>query len=195
VGATSNFNLDHVAVGPTGYGRGNEDAPEGPFAGPGFKECEVVFDGSQIVWPWGEDTDSLKQAALAHAGFKNGSKDMTGKTLGVSAVIALPGYLCHRTQAGPGARDESQGAPGRARKPRQGRALQRKRSTSYAVNSRTGAELWSTEAQPVRNHHQGEPLTNLGQVETTTVLISVRRTDSTGIPPSDEPLAKASSSG
>jgi hypothetical protein len=52
-GATGNFNLDHVAVGPGGIWVVETKTRRKGVARSGFKEHEVSSDGNQVVWPWG----------------------------------------------------------------------------------------------------------------------------------------------
>jgi hypothetical protein len=70
-------------------------------ARPGFKEHEVVFDGAQIIWPWGEDRASLKQASNNARWLREWLEKMTGKAFDVAAVLAFPGYCVIERKLGP----------------------------------------------------------------------------------------------
>src|ERR1051325_7433778 len=61
-GVTAKFNLDHVAVGPGGVWVIETKTCRKGRTRPNFKADQVIFDGKQIILPWGEDTKSLKQA-------------------------------------------------------------------------------------------------------------------------------------
>lgn len=56
------FNLDHVAVGPTGVYVVETKTRRKGRARPGFESHKVYFDGHSLVWPWGEDNHGLDQA-------------------------------------------------------------------------------------------------------------------------------------
>ena len=91
-GATGRFNLDHVAVGPGGLWVVETKTRRKGRARPGFKEHEVVFDGKQIVWPWCEDKDALKQALNNSRWLREWLAKMTGKAFEVASVLTFPGY-------------------------------------------------------------------------------------------------------
>jgi hypothetical protein len=100
-GATGRFNLDHVAVGPGGLWVVETKTRRKGRARPGFKEHEVVFDGVQIIWPWGEDTDSLKQASDNARWLREWLQKLTGKIFDVGAVLTFPGYCVIERKLGP----------------------------------------------------------------------------------------------
>ncbi len=91
-GATSKFNLDHVAVGPGGIWIVETKTRRKGRARPGFKEHEAFFDGEQVIWPWGEDRSALRQASNNATWLEEWLKKMTGKDYDVSAALTLPGY-------------------------------------------------------------------------------------------------------
>jgi hypothetical protein len=91
-GGTGQFNLDHVAVGPGGVWVVETKTRRKGHARPGRKEHEVVFDGVQIIWPWWEETESLKQAADNARWLRQWLEKLTGKTFDVAAVLTFPGY-------------------------------------------------------------------------------------------------------
>jgi hypothetical protein len=101
IGATGKFNLDHVAVGPGGIWVVETKTRRKGRARPGLKQHEVVFDGLNVVWPWGEETASLRQALHNAAWLKDWLKNMTGKTFPVWPVLTLPGYLIKEEKLGP----------------------------------------------------------------------------------------------
>lgn len=91
-GAAGKFNLDHVAVGPGGVWVVETKTRRKGRARPGFEEHKVVFDGTRIIWPWGEDTTALQQASANARWLKEWLAKVTGKDFPVSAVLTFPGY-------------------------------------------------------------------------------------------------------
>src|SRR5690606_5046380 len=79
LGAAGKFNLDHVAVGPGGIWLIETKTRRKGKARPGLKEHEVTFDGARIIWPWWDDTDSLKQASDNARWLSDWLEKMTGK--------------------------------------------------------------------------------------------------------------------
>jgi Nuclease-related domain len=63
VGATGPFNLDHVAVGPGGIWVIETKTWRKGNVRPGMKDYEVTFDGTKIIWPHWDDSDSVGQAS------------------------------------------------------------------------------------------------------------------------------------
>jgi hypothetical protein len=100
-GATGKFNLDHVAVGPGGVWVVETKTRRKGRARAGYKEHEVVFDGVQIIWPWWEETESLKQAADNACWLRQWLEKLTGKAFDVAAVLTLPGYCVIERKLGP----------------------------------------------------------------------------------------------
>jgi len=70
-------------------------------ARPGFKPHEVIFDGNQIIWPWGEDTEGLKQASDNARWLKEWLQKMTGTNYSIAAVLTFPGYWVIERKLGP----------------------------------------------------------------------------------------------
>ena len=94
------FNLDHVAVGPGGVVVIETKTRRKGRARPGFKEHEVVSDGSRLVWPWGEETDSLSQAQWEAEWLRGWIEERTGLKTEVKAILALPGWMVRERKLG-----------------------------------------------------------------------------------------------
>lgn len=94
------FNLDHVAVGRTGVALIETKARQKKPGRPGFPEHEVIYDGRQLIWPWGEETDALDQARRNAVWLRSWLKERTGRDVPVHAVLALPGWWVERTGSG-----------------------------------------------------------------------------------------------
>lgn len=95
------FNLDHVAVGPSGVVVVETKTRRKGRARPGFEEHEVVFDGSRLVWPWGEDTCGLTQAQAEADWLHKWIEQRTGLKTEVKAILALPGWMVRERKLGP----------------------------------------------------------------------------------------------
>jgi len=91
-GATGKFNLDHVAVGPGGVWVVETKTRRKGRSRPGLKAHEVLFDGQRIIWPSVDDTESLEQAFDNARWLQDWLAKVTGKSIEVAAVVAVPGY-------------------------------------------------------------------------------------------------------
>jgi hypothetical protein len=101
LGSTGKFNLDHVAVGSGGIWVVETKTRRKGRAREGFKDFKVTFDGEKIIWPWGEETKSLRQARNNAEWLKEWLKKMTGKDLPVWPVLTIPGYEIREARLGP----------------------------------------------------------------------------------------------
>ena len=99
--AGKDFNLDHVAVGPTGVVVVETKTRRKGRARPGFKEHEVVSDDSQLIWPWGEDKHGLAQAHAEADWLRQWIERKTGLGVEVGAILTLPGWMVRERKLGP----------------------------------------------------------------------------------------------
>lgn len=99
-GARKSFNLDHVVVGATGVFLIETKARRKGVVRPGFKDHEVISDGQKLVWPWGEDVKSIEQAQNEAVWLAEWLKTMTGLTINVRPILALPGWFVDRRGVG-----------------------------------------------------------------------------------------------
>lgn len=86
------FNIDHIAVGPTGVFIVETKTRRKGAARPGFDDHKVYFDGRSLIWPWGEDNHGLEQAernAIWLAAMLQ--VEMGGNVL-VTPYLTLPGW-------------------------------------------------------------------------------------------------------
>lgn len=100
-GAKNPFNLDHVVIGPTGVALIETKTRRKRAARPGYKDHVVIYDGRQLVWPWGENRDGLDQAASEAAWLQQFIKQRTGIVTEVRPVLALPGWWVEERIRGP----------------------------------------------------------------------------------------------
>ena len=91
-GAKTQFNLDHVTVGPTGVALIETKTRRKGRARPGFKDHEVEFDGHQLVWPWGEDRHGIGQAINNAEWLEKWIFGRTGLKVPVKPILTLPGW-------------------------------------------------------------------------------------------------------
>ena len=94
-GQTKPFNLDHVAVGPSGVAVIETKTRRKGRARPGYKDHEVTYDGQQLIWPWGEDRYGLEQALRNADWLRKWIFDRTGIDTPVKPILALPGWYVH----------------------------------------------------------------------------------------------------
>jgi len=99
-GLEKDFNLDHVAVGPNGVALVETKTRRKGRARPGFKDHVVVYDGKQLIWPWGEDRHGLEQANAEADWLRKWIKQRTGIDTPVKPILALPGWYVERKAYG-----------------------------------------------------------------------------------------------
>lgn len=95
------FNLDHVAVGLSGVAVVETKTRRKGRARPGFKDHEVVYDGQQLIWPWGEDRHGLDQAGWEAEWLQKWILKQTGIDTPVKPILALPGWYVVSKARGP----------------------------------------------------------------------------------------------
>jgi hypothetical protein len=86
------FNVDHVVVGPTGLFSIETKTRRKGRARPGREDHKVVFDGRQLVWPWGEDRKGLDQAVNEAEWLSKWLREITGIEVQAEPILALPGW-------------------------------------------------------------------------------------------------------
>jgi hypothetical protein len=86
------FNIDHVAVGPTGTYVIETKTRRKGGARPGFDDHKVYFDGRRLVWPWGEDNHGLEQAERNAVWLADTLKSELGERVNVTPMLTLPGW-------------------------------------------------------------------------------------------------------
>lgn len=99
-GATAKFNLDHVAVGPGGLWLVETKTWRKGRARRGMKEYKIEFDGAKVVWPWGEETESIEEAVENANWLQTFLQNRLGKRFDVFAVLAFPGYYVTERKLG-----------------------------------------------------------------------------------------------
>lgn len=87
------FNIDHVVVGPTGVAVVEVKTRRKGAARPGRKEHEVTFDGSKLIWPWGQDRKSVTQTVNEADWIRKWVFQCTGLEVTPKPILAIPGWF------------------------------------------------------------------------------------------------------
>jgi Nuclease-related domain len=90
------FNIDHVLVGPAGVFAVETKTRRKPVAKAGGKDYHVRFDGAQLIWPWGADGDSVRQAVLNGRTLGDWLSSAVGERVNATPILALPGWMVDR---------------------------------------------------------------------------------------------------
>lgn len=94
------FNLDHVVVGPTGVFAIETKTRRAGRARPDRRPDEIVFDGAQLIFPWGGDTYGLEQARQRAAWLAAWLRDTAGEPVMPVPILTFPGWNVTTTVAG-----------------------------------------------------------------------------------------------
>jgi hypothetical protein len=95
------FNIDHVIVGSTGvYAIETKTRRKGK-ARPGYPEHKVIFDGQQLVYPWGEDFHGLNQARDRALWLEEWLAQLLGRRVPVQPILTFPGWWVEEHAVGP----------------------------------------------------------------------------------------------
>ena len=95
------FNIDHVAVGSGGVWAIETKTRRKGKARPGFEPQKVIFDGKQLIWPWGEDTYGPEQARNNAEWLQEWLFKRTGIKVGVRSALTFPGWYVVDQVRGP----------------------------------------------------------------------------------------------
>lgn len=94
------FNLDHVIVAPTGVFAIETKTRRAGRALPGRRPDEIIFDGAQLIFPWGEDAYGLDQARHHASWLATWLRDTAGEPVLPVPVLTFPGWNVTTTAAG-----------------------------------------------------------------------------------------------
>ena len=84
--------LHHVVVGPAGVFAVQAQTHAQRRALPGRKEHEIIFDGDQLVYPWGQDTQGIVPARRKAEWLSEWIFQLLGERVPVAAVLTFPGW-------------------------------------------------------------------------------------------------------
>lgn len=88
----SDDNVHHIVVGPGGIFSIQTQTHAGRKALPGRKPHEIIFDGDQLVYPWGQDTQGLVPARKKAEWLADWLYQVLGEHIPVSPVLTFPGW-------------------------------------------------------------------------------------------------------
>ncbi len=94
------FNLDHVVVGPNGVALIETKTRRKGKTREGYKEHEVKYDGSKLIWPWGDSKSELQQTKRQREWLESWIHERTGKTLSTVPILVIPGWWVECTKPG-----------------------------------------------------------------------------------------------
>lgn len=97
----SEWNIDHVAIGPGGVFAVETKMRRKGHARPGRKEHEVFYDGQMLSWPWTEDRYGLDQAEKNARELGDWIEQLTGVKTKVGGVLTFPGWYIVERSLGP----------------------------------------------------------------------------------------------
>ncbi|MDQ8187092.1 nuclease-related domain-containing protein [Pelagicoccus sp. SDUM812002] len=86
------FNLDHVAIGPSGIALIETKTRSKRKAIGNRKDHVVTFDGRKLTWPWGVSTSELEQLKRQRKWLENWIQDRTGKSITILPILTIPGW-------------------------------------------------------------------------------------------------------
>jgi hypothetical protein len=99
-GRKRNFNIDHVAVGPSGVAAIEVKTRRKKKGRAGFEEYVVTYDGQQLVWPWGEDRCGFDQVLAQADWLREFINKRTGLRVDPKPILALPGWFVKENSVG-----------------------------------------------------------------------------------------------
>jgi hypothetical protein len=91
------FNMDHVLVGKQGVFVVETKTRSKPVNKAGDKEFRVLFNGSALRWPWGEEQKDVEQARNNAATLSIWLTKAVGQSVKVSSILTLPGWWIERS--------------------------------------------------------------------------------------------------
>jgi hypothetical protein len=99
-GRKTNFNIDHVVVGPTGVAAIEVKTRRKKKGRPGFEEHVVTSDGQRLIWPWGEDRCGIDQVRAEADWLRDFIAKRTGLHIEPKPILAFPGWWVTERAAG-----------------------------------------------------------------------------------------------
>jgi len=92
---TKKFNIDHIAVGPTGV-FAIETKGRSKFAKHENNNWKLEFDGQKLIFPGWIETEPVEQALRQANWLKNWIRKATAENINVTPVLAIPGWYIIR---------------------------------------------------------------------------------------------------
>jgi hypothetical protein len=91
-GREKRFNLDHVAVGPTGVAVVETKTRRKKKGREGFAEHEVTSDGNRLIWPWGEEDLNIRQVQSEADWLRDWIQKKTAIRVDPKPIVVIPGW-------------------------------------------------------------------------------------------------------
>jgi hypothetical protein len=91
------FNIDHIVIGPSGVYCIETKTRRKGKAVQGRQDHEIVFDGEQLIYPWGEDTHGLAQTRRQAEWLTQWIYQLIGERLLITPVLTFPGWWVSTT--------------------------------------------------------------------------------------------------
>jgi hypothetical protein len=85
-------NLHHIVIGNSGIFAIESSTPASRKATPGRKPQEIIFDGDQLIYPWGQDTLALVPARRKGEWLAEWIYQLVGERVPVYSVLTFPGW-------------------------------------------------------------------------------------------------------
>lgn len=85
------YNMDHVLVGPSGVFVVETKTKRKPIVG-GEKQYRVTFDGENLHFPHGTDTNAVEQVRRNRETLSQWLSSATGDSLSATGIITVPGW-------------------------------------------------------------------------------------------------------
>lgn len=86
------FDIDHLVIGSSGVFVIETKTRRKRKGRPGFEEHKIVFDGQQLIYPWGEDFHGLNQARDHALWLESWLVQLLGRRVPVQPVLVFPGW-------------------------------------------------------------------------------------------------------
>lgn len=90
--ATPPFDIDHVVIGSSGIFAIETKTRRKQKGRPGFEEHKIIFNGQQLIYPWGEDFHGLNQARDHAKWLETWAFQVLGRGTTVVPILVFPGW-------------------------------------------------------------------------------------------------------
>ena len=87
-----NSNLHHLVIGPSGIFAIEASTPASRAVIPGRKPQEIIYDGDQLIYPWGQDVLGLVPTRRKAEWLSEWIFQLVGERVPINAVLTFPGW-------------------------------------------------------------------------------------------------------
>ena len=85
-------NLHHLVIGPSGIFAIEASTPASRTIIPGRKPQEIIYDGDQLIYPWGQDVLGLVPTRRKAEWLSEWIFQLVGERVPINAVLTFPGW-------------------------------------------------------------------------------------------------------